>query len=59
VQLDVRPISRSVYVVQPGDTMWAIAHRMAPDGDVRPVVDRLVAQLHGRALTPGTRLIVS
>ena len=56
VQLNVRPISQSVYVVQPGDTVWAIAHRAQPGGDVRPVVDRLMAQLHGRVLTPGTRL---
>jgi nucleoid-associated protein YgaU len=30
-----------VYVVEPGDTLWGIARRLDPDGDPRPVVDRL------------------
>ena len=39
----------SAYVVQPGDTFWSIARRVQPDGDPRPLVDRLVAD-HGRAV---------
>ena len=35
-----------VHVVQPGDTFWSIAREVEPEGDVRPVVDRLVAE-HG------------
>jgi nucleoid-associated protein YgaU len=31
-----------VYVVEPGDTLWGIAHRLDPAGDPRPVVDRLL-----------------
>jgi hypothetical protein len=40
-------------VVQPGDTLWGIAHRLAPGDDPRPIVDQLVAE-HGDApLVPG------
>jgi nucleoid-associated protein YgaU len=36
-----------VYVVEPGDTLWAIATREAgPGADPRPVVDRLIAANH-------------
>jgi Tfp pilus assembly protein FimV len=43
-------------IVQPGDTLWSIARRLAPDADVRLVVDQLV-DLNGRApLTVGQRL---
>ncbi len=45
-------------VVQPGDTMWSIARRVQPSGDVRPLVDRLVAS-HGTAsIQPGDVVIV-
>ena len=37
------------YVVQPGDTVWSVARRLQPDGDVRPVVDRIVAARGGGA----------
>jgi hypothetical protein len=37
-----RPASRVTYVVQPGDTLWSIAHRVAPGQDPRPVVDGLI-----------------
>lgn len=33
-------------VVRPGDTLWSIARRASPEGDVRAVVDRL-AVAHG------------
>ena len=42
-----------VYVVQPGDTLWAIARRLQPTGDVRPLVARLAAQRHGQPLEVG------
>jgi hypothetical protein len=38
-----------VYVVQPGDTLWSIARRLDPAGDVRATVDRLVER-HGSAI---------
>lgn len=40
------PSRAEVVVVRPGDTLWSIAERLEPEGDVRPVVDRLVAA-HG------------
>ncbi len=38
-----------VYEVQPGDSFWAIARSLDPQGDPRPLVDRLVAE-HGSPL---------
>ena len=53
------PPPGSVYVVQPGDTLWSIARELAPAGDVRAEVDRL-ADLNGTAaLQPGQRLRLS
>jgi Tfp pilus assembly protein FimV len=37
-----RPAPRVTYVVEPGDTLWSIARRVAPGQDPRPVVDRLI-----------------
>ena len=37
-----RPAPRVTYVVKPGDTLWSIASRVAPDRDPRPVVDGLI-----------------
>lgn len=42
-------IAGQLYEVQPGDTFWAIARTLDPDGDPRPLVDRLVAD-HGTAV---------
>ncbi len=41
----------TVVAVQ-GDTLWAIAHRLAPQGDVMDLVDRLV-ELNGADIRPG------
>ena len=37
-----RPAPRVTYVVQPGDTLWSVARRLAPGRDPRPVVDGLI-----------------
>ena len=31
------------YLVQPGDTLWSIARRLQPEGDVRALVHQLMA----------------
>jgi hypothetical protein len=41
------------HVVQPGETYWSIAEDLAGDGDVRAVVDHLVASTGGAPLQPG------
>ena len=54
-----QPITAAVYVVQPGDTLWTIAERVAPGEDLRPVVDEL-RQRHGSTeLEVGDRLDVA
>jgi hypothetical protein len=49
----VRPAATRVWVVRPGDTLWSIAEAIDPHGDVRPVVDRLAAEVKGTAIYPG------
>jgi hypothetical protein len=54
----MQPVASDVVVVQSGDTLWSIARRLQPTGDVRPLVDRLAAS-HGHGpLQPGERLPV-
>lgn len=48
----------AVHVVQPGDTLWSIAREVAPDADVRLVVDRLVDLNGGAPLQVGQRLVL-
>jgi hypothetical protein len=42
--------------VRAGDTLWTIARRLQPSGDVRPLVDRLAAAVGGGPLVPGDRI---
>jgi hypothetical protein len=46
------------YVVQPGDTLWAIARRLQPEGDVRPLVGALSDSNGGAELQVGQRLTI-
>ena len=48
----------AVYVVQPGDTLWTLARRAQPTGDLRPLVGRLAAAQDGRALQAGQRIVL-
>jgi hypothetical protein len=43
-------------VVEPGDTLWVIARRLQPKGDVRATVDRLVKANGGADLHVGERI---
>jgi hypothetical protein len=40
-------------VVRPGDSLWSVAQRLAPDDDPRIVVDELRAARHDRPLLVG------
>jgi len=51
-------VSAHVWIVQPGDTIWGIARQIQPSGDTRPLVDSLEAQVHGRPLEVGRRLVL-
>jgi hypothetical protein len=52
------PITDDVYVVQPGDSLWSIAERVADGGDPRPIVATL-RERHGEAeVEIGDRLII-
>ncbi|HEY6533513.1 MAG TPA: hypothetical protein VIY72_14490 [Acidimicrobiales bacterium] len=46
-------------VAQPGDTLWAIAQRLQPEGDVRPLVDELASRAGGADIAAGDRIDVS
>ena len=48
----------AVYVVQPGDTLWTLARRAQPTGDVRPLVGRLATATGDGALRPGQRIVL-
>jgi hypothetical protein len=43
-------------VVQSGDTLWSLAHRLAPGSDPRGVVDALVEALGTSSVFPGETL---
>lgn len=45
-------------MVRPGDTMWSIARDLQPTGDIRPMVDRLVAAHGSSAIAPGDRIAI-
>ena len=48
----------ATYLVQPGDTMWTIAHQLQPAGDVRPLVRKLVDLNDGAELAVGQLLVL-
>jgi hypothetical protein len=48
--------SSRVWVVGPGDTLWNIARAIGSRGDIRPVVDRLSAEVGGHPLQVGERI---
>lgn len=46
----------ATYVVQPGDTLWTLARRVQPQGDVRGLVNQLAAERQGAPLSAGERI---
>jgi LysM domain-containing protein len=50
------PVTDGTYVVQPGDSLWSIARRMAPGDDPRPIVDELRERYGDASLETGDRL---
>ena len=51
-------VAAHLWVVQPGDTLWAIARRLDPNGDIRPLVDALSREVHGRPLQVGQQIVL-
>lgn len=47
-------------VVQPGDTLWSVARRVAPDNDPRDVIAQIqrINNLHGSGLRVGQQLLL-
>ena len=46
-------VAAQEWVVKPGDTLWSIAEAIDPQGDVRPLVDRLAKETGNASLYPG------
>ena len=53
---EIRPTQ--VYVVRPGDTLWDIAVRLAPDRDPRAVVSALERSAGGSTIRAGQRIVL-
>jgi hypothetical protein len=52
------PAAGRLWIVRPGDTLWSIAVALDPRGDVRPLVDRLDAEVGGTLLYPGESIAI-
>lgn len=47
-----------VLVVEPGDSVWSIARSIQPEGDLRPLVHRIVQANGAAPLQPGQQIVV-
>jgi hypothetical protein len=48
----------TVVVAAPGDSLWTVARRVQPEGDVRPLVDAMREANGGATLHAGQRVLV-
>ena len=53
-----RLMAGQIVTVQPGDTLWSIARRLQPNGDLRPLVARIAKMNNGHSLTAGQALFL-
>jgi hypothetical protein len=53
------PVAPAVLVAQPGDSYWSLARQLDVGGDLRSVVDALVAANGGAELRPGDRIVLA
>lgn len=48
----------TVYVVQPGDTLWSIAARFDHGGDARPLAEEMAKETGSGTVVPGERIAI-
>ena len=58
-EVTLPPELPGVYIVKPGDTLWAIARSVAPEADPRAVVQELAEAAGGAALEPGQEIAIN
>ncbi len=51
-------VAHRVVNVQPGDSLWSIARSLQPTGDVRPLVDAMIAERGSSVLRVGDTVMV-
>jgi nucleoid-associated protein YgaU len=59
VQPAASPAPIDDIVVQAGDSLWTVARRLQPRGDLRQLVDRLIERVGGTSVTRGQHINVS
>ena len=48
----------TLYVVQPGDTLWSIASRFDRGGDPRPLAEAIARETGSAAVVPGEHIVL-
>lgn len=54
----IAAVDGRVLVVEPGDSVWSIARSIQPEGDLRPLVHRIVQANGSAPLQPGQQIVV-